>query len=320
MNYLGIDIGGTAVKFGVITDSGEVITRNEYPVAFDGYVTPILDTVMLRCREFLDSYSKTSGNTTDIREMIGGIGVSATGQIDSVHGVVAGVGGNITNWQGSRIKDVLEAEYDVPVRVLNDANCAALAELWLGNAKGCRQVVMITIGTGVGGGIIVNGDILTGQSGFGGELGHFIIDKNGRTCTCGNCGCYEQYASMTSLVRTVKDQLPLDGHPDLTGESVNGRKIFELVKQGEPLITRTVDSWITDIACGIVSFVHLFNPEVVLVGGGVSGQEELFIEPLRKQVKAMTMVNFSKDLRVEGAALQNDAGMIGAVYYLKQQM
>lgn len=318
MNYLGIDIGGTAVKFGIVTDAGEILYRKEYPVAFDHYATPILDTVQKRSREFLQDYAKRTGDEKDVTP--GGIGVSATGQIDSVNGVVAGVGGNIANWQGSPIKAVLEAEYQVPVSVLNDANCAVLAEVWTGRAKGCRQVVMVTIGTGVGGGIITDGTILTGAHGFAGELGHFMIDRKGRHCTCGNCGCYEQYASMTALIRSVREQWPAAGSENTGRQAVNGRMIFELAEQGDPVITGIVAEWIADIAAGLISFIHLFNPELVLLGGGVSAQETLFIEPLRARVMAGVMDNFRVGLELAGAALKNDAGMIGAVYYLKQQL
>lgn len=319
MIYLGIDIGGTTVKYGIITAAGEVLYKKEYPVAFDAYQTPILDTVMKTSRIFIDEYLNLNQARADQPIQLGGIGVSATGQIDSAAGVVAGAGGNIANWVGSRIKASLETAYQVPVSVLNDADCAILAELWLGNARNAKHAVMITIGTGVGGGIIVNGDILLGARGFAGELGHFIIKKDGRKCTCGNRGCYEQYASMTALIRQVREKLPLAGYPDLVPALINGRTIFELVAQGEAVVTSVVNSWIHDIADGLVSFIHLFNPEVVLIGGGISAQQNLLIEPLQQLIRAGTMENFASNLRIVPAALLNDAGMIGAVYYLRTQ-
>lgn len=313
MSYFGIDIGGTAVKYGVVEANGEVVASAEYPVCFDGYETPILETVLRTSEEFLDhiGYDRTK---------LEGIGVSATGQIDSMHGIVAGVGGNIKNWEGAKLQECLTKQFELPVQVVNDANCVALGEKWLGNAKGCHHAIVITIGTGVGGGIIVNDQILLGSLGFAGELGHFSIHQDGVPCTCGNQGCYEQYASMTALVKKVKAKLPLAPQPALSAEEVNGKVIFDLCAKGEPVILKVVDEWIDSIVDGLVSLVHVFNPERILIGGGVSVQEELFIEPIRQKMKGRVMPNFMRSLTIERAALGNQAGLVGAVYYLQQQL
>src|SRR3712207_6609012 len=162
--YLGIDIGGTAVKLGIVDELGNISHTAQYPVAFDAYKTPILDTVLQSCRLFLDDISIST-------KELSGIGVSATGQIDSEAGIVAGVGGNIRNWEGARIKDELEAAFALKATVVNDANCVAIGEQWTGSARGVSDVIVLTVGTGLGGGIIVNNRILLGQSGFGGEIG-----------------------------------------------------------------------------------------------------------------------------------------------------
>lgn len=308
MKYLGIDIGGTAVKYGIVTEDGTVLQTVEYPVAFDEYVTPIGKTVLKTSKEFLDTCHIGA-------DEIVGIGVSATGQIHTKAGRVDGSGGNIINWVGTNLKQDLEAQFHVETTVVNDANCVAIGEQWIGAAKGKENVIVVTIGTGVGGGIIQNGKVLLGNQGFAGELGHFSIDRNGRTCTCGNKGCYEQYASMTALVRGVKEQLPLHSYPTLTKESVNGREIFIAVEAGNAEIIAIVDQWITDIATGLISLTHIFNPELILIGGGVSKQEELFIVKLREKVLEKVMVNFGKELQIEAAKLGNLAGLVGAVCY-----
>lgn len=312
MNYLGIDIGGTAVKYGIVSADGTLLCEEQYEVAFDGYQTPILDTVLKTSQTFLQSYGIAPCD-------LNGIGVSATGQIDSVRGVVAGVGGNIINWKDAPIKQALEAQYKLPVTVVNDANCVALGEQWIGAAKGCKNVIVITVGTGLGGGIIMDGQVLLGQAGYAGELGHFSIAKDGRECTCGNKGCYEQYASMTALIRSVREQMPLQELPQLKKEEVNGKLIFELVEKGDDQITSIVEAWIQDIAVGLVSLTHIFNPELILIGGAVSTQETLFIEKVRKKVCALTMANFGENLRIERASLGNHAGLIGAVSYFIQK-
>ena len=163
--YLGVDIGGTAVKLGLVDETGGVLRRAERSVSFDGYKTPIIDTVQRAIRDFL---------AEDAPELAG-IGVSATGQIDSRRGVVAGTCGNFPGWIGVDIKGTLERAFGLPVTVANDANCMLLGEVWAGAAKGCTDVVGVTLGTGVGGGILTGGRLLEGARGLGGELGHFRL-------------------------------------------------------------------------------------------------------------------------------------------------
>ena len=176
--------------------------------------------------------------------------MSATGQIDVKKGMVAGAGGNIKNWIGATLKDSLETEYGLDVTVANDANCAAYAEQWIGNATGHKNVIMITIGTGVGGGIIVNNQLLSGASGYAGEIGHFSIDYKGEECTCGNRGCYERYASMSALVRKVTnhaERLGIKNH-----NVINGKWIFDSIEEGNPALQELVDQWIDRIVDGLV--------------------------------------------------------------------
>lgn len=297
MNYLSIDIGGTAVKIALVNQSGDVLILDKYSVSFDNYETPILETVLKSIDVFI-----YENNIHDIS----GICVSATGQIDVNKGEVIGTGGNIKNYDGSKIKEELEKKYKIRTTVINDANAAVLGELFLGRAKGYENVVMITVGTGVGGGIVVNGEVLNGRLGIGGEIGHFSINNRGKPCSCGNRGCYERYASMTALIKRVEEELGIKG--------INGKDIFDRVPTDED-ISNIVDSWIEDISNGLVSLVHIFNPEIILVGGAVSEQKELFIDKLREKVMRKVMPNFSVDLKVESAKLGNDAGLVGALYY-----
>lgn len=297
MNYLSIDIGGTAVKIALVNQSGDVLILDKYSVSFDNYETPILETVLKSIDVFI-----YENNIHDIS----GICVSATGQIDVNKGEVIGTGGNIKNYDGSKIKEELEKKYKIRTTVINDANAAVLGELFLGRAKGYENVVMITVGTGVGGGIVVNGEVLNGRLGIGGEIGHFSINNRGKPCSCGNRGCYERYASMTALIKRVEEELGIKG--------INGKDIFDRIPTDED-ISNIVDSWIEDISNGLVSLVHIFNPEIILVGGAVSEQKELFIDKLREKVMRKVMPNFSVDLKVESAKLGNDAGLVGALYY-----
>lgn len=296
MNFLSIDIGGTSAKTGILDENGRILSKTSYSVCFDNYRTPILKTVLAETDRFL---SEQDLEPCDLS----GIGISATGQIDTHTGTVIGSAGHIENWAGSPLKQAFAEKYRLPVSVINDANSAAIAEQWVGAAKGYKNAIVITIGTGIGGGIIVNSSILEGRLGIAGELGHFSIDKNGVPCTCGNRGCYERYASTTALTQMVKEKYGV----------LNGREIFQRLREGDPVIEEIVDIWISGISDGLVSLTHIFNPEIILLGGGVSAQKELFIDKVRKKVLERVMPRFADGLIIDAAALSNDAGMIGAI-------
>jgi len=296
---LGIDIGGTAVKMGIVDREGRVHARHEASVCYDGYATPILTTVVREAKKFVAD------------AQIEGIGVSATGQVDDRIGVVIGTNGKIPGYEGSRIKDELELAFGVPACALNDANAAALGESFVGAAKGLRNAIMITLGTGVGGGIIVDGRIFGGARGIAGEMGHFTLYQNGAPCPCGKRGCYENYAATTALVRLAQQR---SGEENLTG-----RDIFARAANGDVLMLNALEAWMDDIAAGITGLVHIFNPEIVIIGGGVSAQEELLLQPLRRKVLSGTMPRFAEGLRIERAVLGNDAGIIGAAKFFMDQ-
>lgn len=308
MKYLGIDIGGTSVKLGLVTDKGKILASDNYEVAFDNYKTPIFETVKKSIERFLKD------NSINKNELMG-IGVSATGQVNSNTGVIVGVGGNIKNWCNTEIKKELEEIYNLKTTVINDANSMVIGEQWIGKAKNYKNIIGITIGTGVGGGIIVNSNVLLGNIGIAGELGHFSINSNGKVCTCGNIGCYEQYASMTALIKNVKEKYSDIGNLSISKDEINGKYIFDELEKGNKELESVVINWIEDIGKGLVSLTHIFNPEIIIIGGAVSKQEKLFIKPVRNYVLSHVMQKFGENLSVEAAELENSAGLVGAVHY-----
>ena len=309
--YLGVDIGGTAAKLGLVDEEGRIISSvNEYPVKFDDYETPIIETVVKSVRHFMDENNKNFAE-------IAGIGVSATGGINSKLGIVEGSAGHIKNWEGTNIKARLESEFGVKTEVLNDANAAALGEMWKGAARGKENVVVMTIGTGVGGGIIVDSKILLGRKGFAGEIGHIPVNVDGEDCSCGNKGCIEHYGSTSALVRNVKEAVISGEIKGIEAGKVDGRLIFKEVAAGNDTVKKYVDEWISYISATLVGLVHIFNPEMIILGGGVSRQKELFVDKVRERVLHGVMPNFAIGLTVEAAKLGNDAGIIGAVRFIK---
>ena len=301
--YFGIDIGGTAVKLGIVDETGKVLCKGEQSVNFDGYQTPVLDTVRKAAKEFLTAQAIPVEN-------LSGIGVSATGQIDSRKGIVAGTCGNFPNYIGSPIKAALEQDFGLPVTVANDANCMTLGEVWVGGAQGYTDVIGVTLGTGVGGGILTGGRLLEGARGLGGELGHYRTHAlDGVLCTCGASGCWERYAATTALVRAAQPR---------NHKWRDGRAIFESAHAGDPIILALLEDWTDEIVQGLAGLVHIFNPQIILIGGGVSAQQELLIEPIARKVRASIMPAFAEGLEIRAAQLHNDAGMVGAVYYFRQ--
>lgn len=294
---LALDIGGTAVKLGLVERDGTIRRKTSADVAFDNYRTPVFTTVVSAARRFLE----------EERIRPEGIAVSATGQVETETGVIIGTNGKIPNYEGTRLKEGLEKAFGAETWALNDANAAVLGECFTGSARGLKNVVMVTLGTGVGGGVVADGKILGGQRGIAGELGHFPLYADGSECPCGLRGCYENYASATALVRRCGERT---GHAGM-----NGKVIFEKAEAGDGEILAVLKEWIRDIAAGICGLVHIFNPEMVIVGGGVSVQEELLIRPLREEVLSRTMPRFREALRLERASLGNDAGIVGAVRY-----
>ena len=301
--YFGIDIGGTSVKLGIVDETGKVLVKGEESVSFDGYQTPVLTTVRKAAKEFLTAQDLSVENLT-------GVGVSATGQIDSRRGIVAGTCGNFPNYIGSPIKAALEEDLGLPVTVANDANCMTLGEVWVGGAQGYTDVIGVTLGTGVGGGILTGGHLLEGARGLGGELGHYRTHAlDGVPCTCGATGCWERYAATTALVRAAQEKNP---------DWKDGRTIFAAAQAGDETVLALLDNWTDEIAQGLAGMVHIFNPQLILIGGGVSAQQKLLVEPIAAKVRASVMPAFAEGLEIRAAQLHNDAGMVGAVYYFRQ--
>ena len=300
-----IDVGGTAVKLGLLDLKGTIHCRDERPVNEDGYRIPILTTTLRAAATFLADQLLEG-------ETIEGVAVSATGQVDDQRGIVIGTNGSIPGYEGTNFKEAFEKAYHVPTHVLNDANAAVLGETFFGAGRGYRDVVMVTLGTGVGGGVVAGGRLIRGRRGIAGELGHFSIDREGIPCSCGNRGCFERYASTTALMAMAGESLGADAPKD-------GREFFRRLEQGEKTLQQILSTWLDCVAVGIIGLSHIFNPEIVLIGGGVSRQERLLIQPLRERVNHGLMPRFAEGFRLKAARLGNDAGMMGALKFWMEQ-
>ncbi|WP_288217688.1 ROK family protein [uncultured Fusobacterium sp.] len=298
MKVVGIDIGGTAVKYALLSEEGTLLSTGEFPTCAEKGVENLFNNI---CK-VIDKY-----NCSDLL----GIAVSGTGQIDGSIGKVIGGNPIIPGWIGTNLVELLETKYGIRAVLENDVNCAALGEKWLGAGKDEENFVCLTIGTGIGGGIILNNDIFRGDTCVAGEFGHIQIVKNGVQCMCGKKGCYERYASATALVKMVKDA---------TGKELNGKEIFELEKAGDTKIKEIVDTWIDYFTDGLSTIIYIFNPSLVVIGGGVTKQGDYLLDRINKSLDGKLGENYKKNLKIRFAQLGNNAGMLGAEYLLLKKM
>lgn len=297
-----VDLGGTAVKLALMDADGQLHARREIPVNLDSDQAP-LQTVML---------CAVSALVEETGAEVEGAGISATGQIDSETGTVIGTNGAIPGYEGAPLGPMLQAQLGRPVAVLNDANAALLGEMAQGAARGVKDALMVTLGTGVGGAFACGGRLMIGQRGLAGEIGHMPLHFRGIPCTCGRSGCYERYASTAALVRKGREA---------TGDAtLDGRALFARAEAGDETLLGLLSTWREEIAAGLIGLIHLLNPEMVVIGGGVSRQRELLMKPLRALVLSGVMPCFARSLRVEAAELGNDAGLIGAALWFRQRM
>ena len=297
-NYLGIDIGGTFIKLGIVDGAGNVGMRCEVPIDRSGSET-VMETLMKGVDKFLLEHGL---DATDLS----GIGVSAAGCIDTVNGRVANNGGNVPGWAHTEVTAPLKERYGIDATIANDGNCVALAEAWIGAAKGKDDVICVVLGTGVGGGIISGGRLIEGARGYGGEVGHFPTHAEKKPEFKGDLRAdYEKHAATSALV----------GLAEAAGAPwTNGREIFSAAGEGDERALALLDAWIYEIAAGIMGLVHVFDPETVIIGGGVSAQEDLLIKPLKKKILDLVQLDFA-DVEIKAASLGNNAGMAGAVKY-----
>lgn len=303
--YAGIDIGGTTVKCGIVDSEGKIIVKESIPTGEADCGRMATDIA-----ELVKKLERAAGVKTE------GAGIGAPGLIDSKNGVIV-YSPNIV-WKNVPICAELEKRLCVPVKIANDANAAALGEAKAGSGKNYGDVVFVTLGTGVGGGIIIGGKLFEGFRSAGAEIGHHVIRFNGEQCTCGRKGCFEAYASATALIRQTKVAMENDRDSKLWEicpnlDDVCGKTVFEGVEANDRTAEEVLDAYISYLAEGIVNIVNILRPEAVLIGGGVSAAGDVLLDPLREKVNKLVFGGTAyAPVKIYKATLGNDAGLIGA--------
>ena len=309
MYYIGLDVGGTTFKAGVVTEDGRIVHKDAMPTGIERPYQEIIADMAALCK-------KVAADAGIEMSEIKSIGVGVPGLFDNKTGMIP----FCTNlgWHDIPFVAEMKKHLDTPVYGDNDATVAGLAESVAGVSAGIRDSVFLTLGTGVGGGIIIDGKPYSGAHGCGSEIGHMMIKMGGELCTCGNYGCFERYASATAIIREARKAIveypessmlaACGGDP----EKLNAKIVIDAAKAGDEAAKAVFGGYVQALAVGIINIINMLDPEVIVLGGGVSAAGEFLLDAVREAVKPMVFFKTMPYARIELAQLGNDAGIIGA--------
>lgn len=317
---VGVDLGGTNIVAGALAEDGsEVLALRSEPTRADLGADAVIDRIVGMIEAVIaDTVAQTGARPGDVV----GIGVGAPGPLDREKGIVVTTPN--LGWTDFPLRDVIAGRTGLPVRIDNDANCATLGEWWLGAAQGADNVIGMTIGTGIGGGIILGGRLYHGASDVAGEIGHATIDITGRRCKCGNYGCLEAYASGPSIAERAREAVSSDGDALLVRmvggdlERITAATVYEAAKLGDDVALDVVRETSRFLGAGVANLLNIFNPDVVVIAGGVTQAGEALFEPLRREVRKRAFRPAVEACRIVPGTLAA-AGVVGAVAAYKQQ-
>ncbi|MBQ4247592.1 MAG: ROK family glucokinase [Ruminococcus sp.] len=309
--YIGIDLGGTNIKAGVVNENYEIISKATTKTMLPRPAEEI-------CADMAKVSLKAMEQAGLKLENIESIGIGTPGTANSETGIIEY--SNNLGFLNLPVVELMQKYINKPFYVENDANAAAYGEFIAGAAKGANDAVCITLGTGVGGGIIINGKIYSGFNFAGAEIGHTVIDPNGPECTCGRKGCFEVFSSATGLVRMTKEAM-LEDKASVMWQmneedgKVSARTAFNAMRAGDRAGKAVVDKYIRYLACGITNTINIFQPDILCIGGGVCNEGDPLLLPLKELVaKEIYTKNSAKNTEIVIAKLGNDAGIIGAAF------
>ena len=305
MYRVGVDLGGTNIAVGLVNDRYEIIAYNSVPTNAKRPAEQIVADIGGAIKSVLE---KSGVNGADCSM----IGIGAPGICDVECGVV--VRSYSLAWDNVPLVAMMKELFDIPVRIDNDANCAALAEVKTGVAKGCKNVVLVTLGTGIGTGIVINGSIYSGLRGSGTEMGHILIDYDGELCFCGRKGCWDAYASVTALIVQAKRAAASRPESILNSVSqITGKSVFDAADKNDVTAKAVINQYCQYLALGVSNIINALAPEMILIGGGISCQGDRILDPVREYVRENCFDKREEAMPlIQVASMGNDAGIIGA--------
>ncbi len=302
---IGIDLGGTTLSVGLVNDQSQIVEKIETL----SHCEQGADAVIIRISNTIDDLlQKTDSPDIDY------IGLGCPGILDRKTGTV--IYSNNIKWQQIPICRKLQDRFNVPVYIENDANCAAVGEYFDGAGRGSRQMIMITFGTGIGGGIILDGKLYRGGHDNANIIGHISIDRNGKVCNCKRKGCWECYASTKALLRMAKEAGVFG---DLPEQEIRGQVFFEALHRKEEHAIQVFDLYVDYVAEGIATLINILDPERIVIGGGISAQGEILLKPVREKVKQKIYFRNMETSEIICSMLGNDAAIIGAANLMQAQ-
>ncbi|WP_144553780.1 ROK family glucokinase [Bacillus sp. X1(2014)] len=314
---VGVDIGGTTIKMAFISLSGDIICSWEIDTDISNKGKHIPASIAKSIEEKLKEFNLT-------KNQLVAIGVGAPGPVNEEDGSVE-VAVNL-GWERFQLQTILERETSLPVVVDNDANIAAIGEMWKGAGKGAKNLICVTLGTGVGGGIIVNGEVVHGVNGAGGEIGHMTsVPKNGAPCKCGKLGCLETVASATGIVRLAKVELVSSNEGSCLRhykihQTLSAKHVFDAAKEGDVLANRVVEQVAFHLGLSLSNLANGLNPETIVIGGGVSKADDTLLRPLKEEFVKFAFPRVAQSVEIVTATLGNNAGVIGGAWLAKEKM
>ncbi len=294
---IGVDLGGTTIKYAIVDSNGKIIASYQADTESEKGRGQVLDNI-IKC------INRSMAFCAEEKISVEGVGIGTPGIIDN--GLVLGGAENLPDWESLPLSGMLTRQTGLSVFVDNDANLMGLAEVRYGSAKGTLDAIFLTIGTGVGGAMVLNGKLYGGHRNRGAELGHIIVEPNGEKCSCGTTGCLEAHASVTALIRDYKDAI---GN---RGQKIDGKYIVERYHKKDKIAIHAFNRHFDYLAFGIAGFINIFSPQKVVIGGGISEAGTFYIENVRKRAMAITMKETSVFTNIEKAQLGNKAGFMGA--------
>jgi glucokinase len=311
---VGVDIGGTTIKIAFVSIKGEILDKWEIPTNKNNHGNEIPGDIEKALHIKLREHDLTTDHLL-------GVGVGAPGPINDRDGSVS-VGINI-GWNDFPLKKMLQEELSLPVAIDNDANVAALGEMWKGAGEGASDMLCITLGTGVGGGVIANGDILHGVNGAAGEIGHMtVVTEEGAPCNCGKKGCLETVASATGIVRLADVWLQAIDTPSKlrSHQPLTSKVIFDCAAEGDLVAKRLIEKVSFYLGLSLANVANVTNPQKIVIGGGVSKAGETLLNPVKHQFRQFAFPRVAEGAELTIAKLGNDAGVIGAAWLVKHKI
>ena len=311
MYNIGIDLGGTNIKVGLVNENYEIIAKATAP-------TDLPRPAEAVCKSIVDTVWKVLNEAKVTIGEVNSIGIGTPGVANRNSGVVL-YSCNL-DFKNTDLRSIIKKYLDKPLFVENDANAAAFGEVLAGAGKGFKDVIVVTLGTGVGGGIIIDGKIYTGFNFCGAELGHTVIEFNGRKCSCGRKGCFEAYSSATALINMTKESM--EAHKDskmweIAGslDNVDGKTAFDGMRADDAAAKDVVNMYIEYLGCGLTNIINTFQPEMLLIGGGICKEGENLTKPLGEIIKRDSYcIDAERVTKLDICKLGNDAGIIGAAF------